>query len=80
MGFGQRLAIIAPLEVEVFVKETSSSLSDADFGGLEKLKNLKFFPKSFRFDPNVYNDSKHIFNNCFGSEKLFIIKTKEVSQ
>ena len=26
------------------------------------------------FDPNVFNDSKQVLNDCFGSEKLFIIK------
>ena len=25
------------------------------------------------FDPNVFNDSKQVLNDCFGSEKLFII-------
>ena len=26
------------------------------------------------FDPNVFNDSKQVLNDGFGSEKLFIIK------
>ena len=54
-------------------RETSDSLSDADFGG-QKVEI--FSQKALRFDPSVLNDSKQISNNCFGSEKLFIIKQK----
>ena len=54
-------------------REKSDSLSDADFEG----EKVEFFSqKAFRFDPSVLNDSKQISNNCFGSEKLFIIKQK----
>ena len=30
------------------------------------------------FDPNVSNDSNQVLNDCFGSEKLFIIKQKDL--
>ena len=78
MSFGYKLTTIAPFEVKVFVTETSDSSSDADFWGSKKVeKILKFFSlKTLMFDPNVFNDSKQVLNDCFGSEKLFIIKQK----
>ena len=79
MRFGYKLTTVALFEVKGFMKKTSDSLLDANFGGSKKLKNfLFFFPKNiFRFDPNVFNDSKEVLNDGFGSEKLFIIKQKD---
>ena len=60
--------------------ETSDSMSDADFWGVKKSwKILKmFFPKkTIMFDSNVFNDSKQVLNDCYVSEKLFIIKQKD---
>ena len=59
------MTIIAHLEVKVF-KETSSSLSDADFLGVKKVEKRIFFKRVLRFDHNVLNDSKHILESCFG--------------
>ena len=73
MRLGYKLTTIAPLEVKVFMKETSDSLSDADFWWSTK---KDFFQKVLTFDPNVWNASKKILNHCFGSENHCIIKQK----
>ena len=67
------MTTIALFEVKVFMAETSHSLSDADFWGSKKVEKI-FSLKTFMFDPNVFNDLKQVLNDCFGSEKLFIIK------
>ena len=49
------------------------------FGVQKKLENFEnvFSKKTLMFDSNVFNDSKQLLNDCFVSEKLFIIKQKD---
>ena len=75
MRFGYKLTTVALFEVKGFMKKTSDSLLDANFGCSKKLKF--FSPKNnLRFDSNLFNDSKQVSNDSFGSEKLFIIEQR----